>query len=144
MAGGTVAAKAFGPTIERAAVPTGRELKDIAGKGYNSAVQETGLTLDPKGPASWAANLKQDLGGARFSGTNGSAPKTMAALDELQSPPFRIEGLDRVTPTVVTASNLDELRKTLGTIAQEVQLSTGGALKATPDAAAATRALEQS
>jgi hypothetical protein len=141
LAGGTVAAKALGPTIERAAVPTGRELKDVAGRGYDAALK-SGLTLDPNGVGSWATSVEQKLNGAGFSGTNGAAPKTMAVLADLQNPPFRLEGLQRISPSAISASNLDEIRKTLGNIAQEVQPALGGALKPTPDAAAATRALE--
>lgn len=133
LAGGVAAARTLGPTIERAAIPTGRELKDVAGHGYDAALQ-SGLTLDPRGVGSWATNVEQRLTGAGFTGgTNGTAPKTMAILGELQAPP---------AGSTIGASNIDALRKTLGNIAQEVNPSMGGALKPTADATAATRALE--
>lgn len=131
--GGTTAAKTLGPAMERAVVPTGRELKDIAGKGYDAALK-SGLELDPKGVGGWATTVEQNLNGRGFTGgQNGTAPKTMGVLSELQNPP---------PGATVGAANLDSIRKTLGQIAQETQPTAGGAIKATPDAVAASRALE--
>ncbi len=136
--GGVTAAKTLGPTVERAAVPTGQELRTIAARGgqhggYEGALN-SGLVLDPKGVGSWAQTVEQNLNGAGFTGgQNGTAPKTLGALSELQSAP---------AGATVGASNLDTIRKTLGTIAQETQPSMGGAIKPTADAAAASRALQ--
>lgn len=133
LAGGVTAAKTLAPAAERAVIPGGRELKDIAGKGYDAALN-SGLELHPLGPAVWAGNVEQKLSGAGFTGGKyGTAPKTMAVLGELQNPP---------TNASVGASNIDAIRKTLGNIAQEVNPSNGGALKPTADANAATRALD--
>lgn len=132
--GGVAGAKALGPTIERAATPTSKELIDVASKGYDAA-RNSGLTLDPKGVGSWASTVEQKLNGSGFTGgKNGTAPKTMGALADLQSAP---------AGATVSASNLDTIRKTLRNISEEIQPTAGGAIKPTPDAAAASKALEQ-
>jgi hypothetical protein len=140
--GGVAGAKALGPTVERAAVPTAAELKTAGvsgGKfgGYEGAAK-SGLELDPAGVASWAGGVEQKLYGKRFSGgTNGTAPKTFAALEDLAQPPAAAGARTFVGPT-----NIDALRAKLQDISKEVQPTQGGAFVATKDAAAASQALE--
>lgn len=131
VAGGAAAAKTLGPTAAKAATPTVAELESAGTKGYNAA-RASGLELDPKGVAQWAAVVKQELtNGPRRAftgGPNGTAPKTLAVLDELQNAPAGAR---------ITAANIDTLRIHLGDIAGEVQPAVGGFAKPTSDAAAA-------
>ncbi len=135
--GGVTGAKTFGPGAPKAAIPTSSELFTAGGTGYKAA-RESGFAVDPKSfGASYATKTGQELAGPDhgFSGgPRGVAPKTFSVLEELQNPP---DG------AVITASNLDTIRKNLGRIAEETQPANGGFAKPTPDAAAATIALER-
>lgn len=128
--GGGAAVKTFGQKAEKAAIPVYRELKDAATADYNAA-RNSGLELHPQGVASFASKVGQELGGPNHGFTGGQfgdAPKTFSVLDTLQKPP---------AGAVITASNVDAIRKNLGRLARET--SDG---KPTPDAAAASVALE--
>ena len=130
LAGGVAAVKGLGPKVEKAAVPTYRELKTAATADYNAA-RNSGLELHPQGVASFASKAEQELTGPNHGftgGQYGDAPKTFAVLDTLQNPP---------AGAVVTASNLDAVRKNLGRLARETREG-----KPTPDSAAASVALE--
>lgn len=127
--GGVVGAKALGPAAERAVVPKYRELKDAATSDYQAA-RNSGLELHPQGVAQFAAKAERELTGANHGftgGQYGDAPKTLAVLDTLQKPP---------AGAVVTASNVDAIRKNLGRLSRETHEG-----KPTPDAAAASVAL---
>lgn len=128
--GGIAGAKVLTPSATKAAVPTYRELKDAATADYNAA-RNSGLELHPQGVASFASKVEQDLSGPNYGFTGGQfgdAPKTFAVLDTLQKPP---------AGAVVTASNIDAVRKNLGRLSRETLEG-----KPTPDAAAASVALE--
>lgn len=127
--GGVAGAKALGPAAERAAVPTIAELKASATKGYDAA-HASGLELHPQGVAQFASKAEQDLinNHAHTGGQYGTAPKTLAVLDELQNAP---------AGATITAANLSTVRKNLGRIAGETK-----DFKPTPDAHAASVALE--
>lgn len=106
LAGGLGAAKTLGPSIEKAAVPTAEELKNVAAKGYDTA-RNSGLELSPQGIAQFATQAKQKLTGPKYGftgGSKGTAGGTLDLLDELK-----------------TASNLDTLRQNIGRIASETQ-----------------------
>lgn len=118
--GGVAGAKALGPTAERAAVPTAAELRAAADNGgvhggYQGA-RNSGLELNPDGVAKFAATAEQDLtNGPKYGftgGENGTAPKTLAILDDLQNAP---------AGATVTSSNLDTIRKNIGNIAGETR-----------------------
>jgi hypothetical protein len=133
--GGVTAAKTLGPAKPKAAIPTHQELFTEAKKDYKGA-RNTGLEVDPQGGATWATKIEQELLGPDHGftgGPQGIAPKTFSVLGSLQNPP---------PGAVITASNLDALRKNLGRIAQETQPAQGGFAKPTPDAAAASIALK--
>lgn len=132
--GGVAGAKALGPASERAAVPTTGELRNAAisgGRhgGYDAATA-SGLELHPQGVANIASGIEQDLVNthAHTGGQYGTAPKTLAVLDELQNPP---------AGATITAANLSTIRKNLGRIAGETNEG-----RPTPDAHAASVALE--
>lgn len=130
LAGGVVGAKTLGPAAERAVAPTYHELKTAANADYQAA-RNSGLELHPQGVAQFAAKAEQDITGANHGftgGQYGDAPKTLAVLDTLQKPPHG---------AVVTASNIDAVRKNLGRLSRETLEG-----KPTPDAAAASVALE--
>lgn len=134
LAGGVVGAKALGPSVERASVPTIEELRNAATSGgrhggYDAATA-SGLGLHPQGVAAVASRVEQDLVNthAHTGGQYGTAPKTLAVLEELQNPP---------AGAVVTAANLSTVRKNLGRIAGETNEG-----RPTPDAHAASVALE--
>lgn len=130
LTGGVAAGKTLGPSTPRAAVPNAPELFASADRGYEAA-RNSGLELHPKGVASFAAKVEQDLAGPDHGftgGKYGDAPKTFDRLQQLQNSP---------TGASITASNLDTLRKSLGRIARETNEG-----KPTPDAAAASIALE--
>ncbi len=137
LAGGVAAGKVFGPGAPKAAIPTSEELFKVGGEGYKRA-RGTGLEVEPNAVSSWATRVEQELAGPEYGftgGQDGVAKKTFGALGRLQNPP---EG------AVVTASNIDALRKNLGNIAQETQpAGPGGAVKPTADAAAASIALKR-
>lgn len=124
--GGGVAAKTLAPKIERAVVPTAEELKAAATKGYDAA-RNSGVELDPGKFGTFAAGLQNELtSGPKYAFTGGSAgtaPKTIAAIESLQSAPAGGK---------VLAPNLDSLRIHLNNIAGE----TNG-FKPTADAKAA-------
>lgn len=127
--GGVAGAKTLGPAAERAAVPTIDELKAAATRGYDKATA-SGLELHPQGVANIASGIEQDLVNthAHTGGQYGTAPKTLAVLDELQNPP---------AGATITAANLSTIRKNLGRIAGETNEG-----RPTPDAHAASVALE--
>ncbi len=129
LAGGVGAAKALGPAIERAAVPTMAELRASAERGYDMATA-SGLELHPQGVASVASQIEQDLVNthAHTGGQYGTAPKTLDVLETLQNPP---------AGATITAANLSTVRKNLGRIAGETNEG-----RPTPDAHAASVALE--
>ena len=129
LAGGVVGAKALGPTAERAAVPTIEELRTAATHGYDRA-HASGLELDPAAVGGVASRVEQELVNthAHTGGQYGTAPKTLAVLDELQNPP---------AGATITAANLSTIRKNLGRIAGETNEG-----RPTPDAHAASVALE--
>jgi hypothetical protein len=134
--GGVTAAKMLGPAAPKAAIPTHSELFTEAKKGYKAA-RASGLEVDPQGGVTFAAKVEQELLGPDHGFTGGSqgiAPKTFGVLGTLQNPP---------PGAVITASNIDALRKNLGRIAQETQPAQGGFAKPTPDAAAASIALQR-
>lgn len=136
LAGGLTAAKTMGPAAPKAAVPTADELIAIGKQGYKTA-RASGLELDTAPVSSWATKVQQELVGPDHGftgGPQGVAPKTFGVLAELQNAP---------SGAVVTAANLDALRKNLGRIAQETQPAAGGFAKPTPDAAAASIALQR-
>ncbi len=141
MTGGVTAAKTLGPTVERAAVPTGRELKDIGGRGYETA-RNMDLRLRPEGPQSWAAVVENELSGPAhgFSPNPKSAPGTFDVLAKIRDP---IQTPADLPPKFMSGADLETVRKQLGSIAQEVQQTQGGPIKATPDARAAKVALER-
>lgn len=124
--GGGAAAKTLAPKLEKAAVPTAQELKAAADKGYYAA-RNSGVELDPAKFGTFAAGLQNELtNGPKYAFTGGSvgtAPKTIAAIESLQSAPAGAK---------VLAPNLDALRIHLNNIAGE----TNG-FKPTPDAKAA-------
>ncbi len=130
LAGGVVGAKALGPAAERAAVPTIEELRTAATRGYDRATA-SGLELNPAAVSSVASRVEQELVNthAHTGGQYGTAPKTLAVLDELQNPP---------AGAVITAANLSTIRKNLGRIAGETNEG-----RPTPDAHAASVALER-
>lgn len=130
LAGGAAAARVLGPVQKRAEIPQYRELKDAASADYNAA-RNSGLTLDPRGTSNLASRIEQELSGPNHGftgGQYGDAPKAFAILDTLQNPP---------NGAVVTASNLDAVRKNLGRLSRETRDG-----KHTPDAAAASVILE--
>jgi hypothetical protein len=137
LTGGAVAGKAMGPGAPKAAVPTAPELFDAARTGYKQA-GASGLEINPGAVSSWATKLEQELLGPEHGftgGAHGVAPKTLGVIAELQNVP---------AGAVVTASNIDALRKNLGRIAQETQpAGPGGVAKPTADAAAASVALKR-
>jgi hypothetical protein len=136
--GGTAAFKALGPTKPKAAIPTSQELLDVGSSGYNRA-RQAGLDLNPATVmAPWGGRVEQELAERFTGGTHGTAPRTFAALRELQAPPTA-EG----ARTVFTANNIQALRNTLTDIAAEVKPSKGGAFVPTSDAAAASHALQR-
>lgn len=124
--GGGAAARALGPNVEKAAIPTLQELKASAEDGYNAA-RNSGIELDPAALSKFATGARQELStGPKYAftgGPNGTAPKTFALLDALESPP---QG------SVVTAANVDTLRKQIGNLAGDFKEG-----KPTPDAKAA-------
>ncbi len=131
LAGGIAGAKVLGPAAEKAAIPTGAELKAAANQGYNAA-RNSGLELHPQGVASFATKVEQELAGPNHGftgGANGVAPKTFGVIEQLASPP---------AGATITASNLDTVRKNLGRIARETNEG-----KPTADAAAASITLER-
>lgn len=118
--GGVTGAKMLGPAVERTAVPTLAELRASADSGgvhggYQGA-RNSGLELSPKGVGQFAAMAEQDLtNGPKYgftAGPNGTAPKTLGLLDELQNAP---------PGSTVTAPNLDTLRRNIGNIAGETK-----------------------
>lgn len=114
LAGGIGAAKTLGPSVERAAIPTAEELKNVAAKGYDAA-RNSGLELSPQGIAQFATQAEQKLTGPKYGftgGSKGTAGGTLDLLDELKSAP---------PGSTVTASNLDTLRQNIGRIASETQ-----------------------
>ncbi len=131
LAGGTAAVKAMGAKPLAAAVPNSQELRAVKDAGYQAA-RDADLVLDPHGPASMAAQWEHELtNGPKYAftgGTNGTAPKTLAALAEAQTVPTASAG-ERAT---VTGANLDTLRIKLNNIASETH-----EFKPTPDAKAA-------
>lgn len=134
--GGVTASKALGPGTPKAAIPSHSELFTEAKAGYKAA-RASGLEVDPQGVSGWATRIEQELLGPDHGftgGAQGVAPKTLGVLGTLQTPP---------SGAVVTASNIDALRKNLGRIAQETQPAQGGLAKPTPDAAAASIALQR-
>ena len=137
VAGGVLAGKTLGPGAPKAVVPTSKELFQVGGEGYKRA-RNSGLEVKPDAVSSWATKVEQELSGADYGFTGGSqgvAPKTFRVLGTLQAVP---------KGAVVTASNLDALRKNLGRIAQETQpAGPGGFAKPTPDAAAASIVLKR-
>lgn len=138
LAGGMTAGKVLGPGAPKAAVPTWQELKKIGDAGYKQA-RSSGLEVKPDAVSSWATKVEQELIGPDYGftgGRGGVAPKTFRALETLQNVP---QG------SVVTASNLDAIRKNLGRIAGETQPAKvpGGMAEPTSDAAAATIALQR-
>jgi hypothetical protein len=137
LAGGATAGKIAGPTIPKAEIPTAKQLLAIGDAGYTVA-RQSGLELHPAASSAIGTMIERELTGPKhgFSGgVDGTAPKTMAAIGKLQNPP---EGT-----VAITASNLDTIRKSLQNVAEETQPSMGGAVKPTPDAAAATVALKR-
>jgi hypothetical protein len=126
LAGGAAAAKMLGPGVPKAAVPTLAELKAAADQGYNAA-RASGVELNPQALAQFAAKAQQDItNGPKYAftgGPNGTAPKTLDILDQLQKPP---------AGAAVTAANIDTLRQQIGNIAGETR-----EFKPTPDAKAA-------
>lgn len=136
LAGGVAAAKTLGPGAPKAAVPTSSELFTQAREGYKAA-RSGGLEVHPDAVSGWAAKVEQELVGPDHGftgGPQGVAPKTIGVLGNLQAAP---------PGAVITASNLDAIRKNLGRIAEETQPAQGGFAKPTPDAAAATIALQR-
>lgn len=114
LAGGIGAGKALGPSIEKAAIPTAEELKDVASKGYQTA-RNSGLELSPQGISQFAQQAEQKLTGPQYGftgGSKGTAGGTLDLLDELKSAP---------PGSTVTASNLDTLRQNIGRLASETQ-----------------------
>jgi hypothetical protein len=131
--GGAVAGKALGPATPRAAIPKAEELRAAADAGYDAA-RASGLMVDPRGVAQWAANAQQQLYAKSYSaGKNGTAPQTFAVLDDLQRAPAGAVGAG--------PANLDAIRKKLRSISEQVQPTAGGAFKYTEDAGAAQKAL---
>jgi hypothetical protein len=131
LAGGIAGAKAFGPSTPKAAIPTTQELKAAAERGYTAA-RNSGLELNPNGVSSFATKVEQELIGPDFGftgGPTGVAPKTLSVIEQLRNPP---------AGATITASNFDTIRKNLGRIASETNEG-----KATPDAAAASIALDR-
>jgi hypothetical protein len=134
LTGGAVAGKALGPGAPKAAVPTHPELV-AAAKGQYKQARESGLELHPEAVSTWATKIEQELIGPDHGFTGKIAPKTLETIAELQGAPGG---------AIVTAANLDALRKSLGHIASETQpAGPGGAAKPTPDAAAASIALKR-
>lgn len=136
LAGGVAAGKSLGPRPPKAAVPTADELFSAGKAGYQTA-RNSGLELSPQGVSSWAAKTQQELVGPDHGftgGLQGTAPKTFGVLDTLQNAP---DG------AIVTASNIDTIRRNLQHIASETQPAQGGFAKPTPDAAAASAALRR-
>lgn len=140
--GGGAAAKAFGPSAPKAAIPTASELFNAGGSGYKTA-NATGLELHPQGVSNFASKVEQDLIGpdhAFTGGKYGSAPKTLDAITALRELPDRIAAATKADPIargIFGAADLDGVRKNLGRIAKETNDG-----KPTPDAAAASIALE--
>lgn len=136
LAGGAAAVKGLGASAEKAAIPTASELKTAAETGYNAA-RNSNLVLNQSGVSQWAAGTERELtNGPKYGftgGQDGTAPKTIAALGKLQSPPGG---------AVVTGANLDTLRANLGDIAGETRLTGSGPMP-TPDAKAAMVALKR-
>lgn len=126
LAGGAAGVKAFGPSAPKAAIPTQQELRAAADQGYNAA-RNSGVELNPKGFADFAAKNQQDLTvGPKYAftgGENGTAPKTLALLDELQNTP---------AGAIQTPANIDTIRRRISDIAGETK-----EFKPTSDAKAA-------
>lgn len=132
VAGGMAAGRMLGPSPAKAAIPTQAELRTAASQGYDRALQ-SGLELDPRGVAQFAASARQDLSnGPRYAFTGGqlgTAPKTFAALDALEN---------ATAGATTTTANLNALRTHLGDLAGEVQpTGPGGLPRPTSDAVAA-------
>jgi hypothetical protein len=130
--GGVSAGKMLGPGAPKAAIPTSDELFKAGGQGY-AAARNSGLEISTNPVSSWATQLEQELIGPDHGftgGPQGVAPKTLGVLATLQAAP---DG------AIITASNIDAIRKNLGRIAEETQpAGPGGVAKPTPDAAAAS------
>lgn len=127
LTGGVAAAKALGPTSAKAVTPTLPELKQSADAGY-AAARNSGLELHPNALTGFAAKAEQDLtNGPKYAftgGQNGTAPKTMAIVEDLQQVPAGAR---------VTAPNLDTIRIRINNVAGETGLNG----KPTADAKAA-------
>ena len=128
--GSVSGAKTLGPKSVKAEIPTAAELKTAAKGGYDAALN-SGLQLKPSAVSDFATTSQQSLFNDGFTET--IAPKTLAVLDRLSSPP---------AGAIATPSGLNSVRQTLGRIASETQPAHGGAVKPTPDAAAASRVLD--
>jgi hypothetical protein len=134
--GGTAAYKTLGPTAPQAAVPTAKELIKSGREGYKAA-RNVGFDAAPEGMASWASTVERELAGPEHGfkgGQFGTAPKTMAALGELQSIPVAGAG----ERAVFSASDIHGLREHLKKISKETR-----DFKPTADAAAAKIALQR-
>lgn len=134
--GGLGAAKALGPSAPKAAIPTSDELFSAAKSGYKEALA-SGVEVKSPALSSWATQIEQQLIGPEHGftgGKGGIAPKTFGLIAALQRAPDN---------AVATAANLASIRKNLGHIASETQPANGGAVKPTPDAAAASIALKR-
>ena len=114
--GGTTAAKALGPKTVKAAVPTEAELRAAKDAGYAEA-RNSGVELDPQKFASdFAARAERHLTSSEkyafTAGKDGTAPRTLGLLEQLQNPP---------EDAIVTASGLDTIRKQINDIAGETR-----------------------
>lgn len=141
--GGAGAVKTMGPSVEKAAIPTASELFNAGTQGYKRAIA-SGLELHPQGVSNWASQVEQKLIGpdhAFTGGQYGSAPKTLDAITALRELPDRIAAATKSDPSsrgIFGAAELDGVRKNLGRLARETNEG-----KPTPDAAAASIALEE-
>lgn len=155
--GGAGAIKVAGPRAAEAAIPTQAELKAAEDALYQK-VRNSGVEFDPKKVANWAAQVEQHLTtGPKYAftgGQEGTAPKTLALLRKLQvgNGPEPDTGMaaalaeafggspkyfaDLQNPErgrrILTAANLDTVRRQINTIAGETK-----DFRPTPDAKAA-------
>jgi len=130
LAGGAAASRTFGPRAVEAAVPTQAELAARERTLYKD-YRNSGVEYHPQGLAQFGAAAEQHLTNspeyAFTGGRDGTAPKTMALVERLQSMP---------PDATVTAANLDTIRRQINDIASETQFTTSGP-RPTSDAAAA-------
>ena len=125
LAGGVAAVKVAGKAPPKAAIPTESELKASKNSLYKQA-RNSDFEVSGNGLGLEGYKWKQELGGPEFGFTShqNDAPRTFAILDQIEKMPRE---------SIVTAANLDTIRKQINNITRETR-----DFKPTPDAAAAS------